>query len=64
MATLSYGTAPWQYLIYGLDVALIAGAVYFGYRAYTAKKAKKEAAAASNSAEGTASEGNDTTTKA
>ena len=47
-STVTYSTAPWEYLVYGIDAVAIVGAVWFAYRAYTAKKAKKEAAAAEN----------------
>ena len=46
---VTYSTAAWQYLVWGIEAALVVGAVYFGYRAYTAKKAKKELAAAGES---------------
>ena len=42
---ITYSTAPWQYAVWALEGVLVAGAAYFGYRAYTAHKAKKDAAA-------------------
>jgi beta-glucosidase len=35
---VSYGTAPWQMGVWGGSAVLLAGAAFFGYRAYKANR--------------------------